>query len=196
MRLRTFLTLSVASMMLAACGGAAGTTTTSTAQTTTTTAAPVTTTTTTVPETTTTTAQPTVETVFGHLRSFEGTDDGSIVVGVDEATMLSGEEAVAAAREDGVIGQDEDLPNDYYIRDPDDTVVEFVLSPNAEIVLQATRPDGPVTQETVDVETWSILLGGEEDPGLDWTWYGAGYLPYWFDVRDGVIVHVEEQYLP
>jgi hypothetical protein len=53
-----------------------------------------------------------------------------------------------------------------------------------------------VTTEQVDLETWSVLLGGEEDPGLDWSWYGQGSLPYVFTVTSDAIVEVEEVYLP
>ena len=136
------------------------------------------------------------EDVFGWLRSFE-TGDGATIVRIDQAEMLSGEEAVVAAREAGVIGADEDLPNDYFIRNPDESTTEFTVSPDAIVVLQACYENGPcVTTETVDLETWSILLGGEEDPGLDWLWYGEGFLPYVFTVVEGTIVEVAEVYLP
>jgi hypothetical protein len=135
-------------------------------------------------------------TVFGWLRSFEDSGAG-VFLQVDEAEMLSGEAAVTAAREDGVIGPDEDLPNDYYIRDPDPSTTELMVSPDVVVTLQACYESGPcVTTEQVDLATWSVLLGGEEDPGLAWAWYGSGALPYWFTIDNDAITSVEEQYLP
>lgn len=153
-----------------------------------------TTTTTTEPATTTTTVAG--DTIFGWLRSFEGTA-GTVTVGVDEAEMLTGDEALAAAREDGAIGEDEELPNDFYIRNPDESTIDLTVSPDVVVTLQACYEGGEcVTTEQVDLDTWSVLLGGEDDPGLEWDWYGSGTLPYEFTVQNGVIVEVEEQYLP
>jgi hypothetical protein len=152
-------------------------------------------TTTTVVAGTTTTAASAGETVFGWLRSFES--DGGTTVGVDPAEMLSGEEAVAAAREDGVIGADEVLPNDFYIRNPEESTMDLTVSPSVVVTLQACYEGGDcVTTEQVDLGTWSLLLGAEEDPGLEWDWYGAGSLPYEFTMDNEVIVEVHEVYLP
>jgi len=143
-----------------------------------------------------TTSPPEAETIFGWLRSFEDTGS-AIVVAVDPAEMLTGEAAVIAAREDGVIGQDEDLPNDYYIRNPDDATTELRVSSDVAVTLQVCYRDGEcVTTEQVDLNTWSVLLGAETDPGLGWDWYGAGALPYVFTVVSKVITQVQEQYLP
>jgi hypothetical protein len=153
-------------------------------------------TTTTMARATTTTTVATREIVFGWVRSFES-DAGATTVAADTAELLNGEEAVAAAREDGVIGADEDLPNDYYIRNPDDSTSEFTVSPDVVVTLQACYQGGEcVTTAEVDLATWSVLLGGEDDPGLDWDWYGGGELPYDFTVEAGVIVEVQEVYLP
>lgn len=49
-----------------------------------------------------------------------GEDETSApTLGVDLADMLTGEEAKKAAIEDGVIGEGEDLPNDFYIDNPE-----------------------------------------------------------------------------
>lgn len=176
--------------MVAACGGDddAGTT------------LPPATTTTTIAATTSTTATATTVdagiTVFGWLKSFDDTGAGVHLM-VDEAEMLSGDAALAAAREDGVVGADEDLPNDYYIRNPDSVTSELVVSPDVVVTLQACYETGDcVTTEQVDLATWSVLLGSEDDPGLAWTWYGAGSLPYWFTLEGDSIISIEEQYLP
>ena len=170
--------------ILTACGtnGSAGSTTTET--TTTTTTAPVTTT------------VPAAETIFGWLRSFEDTGE-TTTVGVDPAEMLTGEAAVAAARQDGAIGQDEDLPNDVYIRNPDESTTDFTVSPDVVVTLQACYQGGDcVVTEQVDLATWSVLLGAEENPGLEWDWYGAGSLPYEFTATNETVTEIHEVYLP
>jgi hypothetical protein len=175
--------------MLSACGTDEG------ARSTTTSAPPETTITTVAPETTTT-AVAAGRTIFGWLRSLENTD-GTTTIAVDPAEMLTGEEAVAAAREDGVIGATEDLPNDFYIRNADVSTIDLAVSPDVVVTLQACYEGGDcVTTEQVDLETWSLLLGAEEDPGLEWDWYGAGELPYEFTVEGGAISEAREQYLP
>ncbi len=123
--------------------------------------------------------------------------DGSVTVLFDEAEMLTGTDAITAARNDGVIGPDDDLPNDFYIRNPDESTVTFTVSPDAVVTLQACYEHGDcVTTEEVDVETWLMLIGGEDDPGLDWIWYGAGQLPYELTIDNGVITALHESYLP
>lgn len=164
-------------------GGAASTTS----------GAPDTTTATTAPVTTTV---PAAETIFGWLRSFEDTG-GTTTVGVDPADMLTGEAAVAAARQDGEISQNEDLPNDFYIRNPDESTIEFTVSPDVVVTLQACYQGGDcVVSEQVDLATWSVLLGAEENPELEWDWYGAGSLPYEFTVTNETVTEIHEVYLP
>ena len=111
--------------------------------------------------------------------------------------MLTDEAAVAAARQDGEIGQDEDLPNDFYIRSCDKCTTEFTVSPDVVVTLQACyQGGGCVVTEQVDLATWSVLLGTEEDPGLEWDWYGAGSLPYDFTVSNEMVTEILEMYLP
>jgi hypothetical protein len=192
----TALTMLILALVtaLAACGSDNDAASATTSSTTSTTAAP---TTTTQPPTTSSTIPGAGEDVFGWLRSFEMRDAATTIVLVDQAEMLTGDEAVVAAREDGVIGADEDLPNDYYIRNPDESTTELMVSPEVVVTLQACYEEGEcVTTEQIDLATWSILLGGEEDPGLDWGWYGQGSLPYVFTVANDLIVEIDEMYLP
>lgn len=63
-----------------------------------------------------------------------GTDEsGAIVPGVDLAEMLSGQEAHDAAVEAGVITEDEDLPNDFFIRNEAVVLELMKFSDDAEI---------------------------------------------------------------
>lgn len=117
------------------------------------------------------------------------------VVSADYVQWFIGEEANVAAREDGVIPEDETVPNDYYIRNDNPQIRELTLAPEAPIVLQGCFDPGPcLTTVGVPVDQWSELVSGAEPDG--WTWYGGGTLPYWLTVRDGEIIQVVEQYLP
>ncbi|MDH3306885.1 MAG: hypothetical protein OEO77_05145 [Acidimicrobiia bacterium] len=140
------------------------------------------------------TVDPNLEVVFAYVTEF----DGSMVT-TDYATFLTGDEATAAAREDGVIGADETVPNDFYIRNDNPTLRELPVSEQAPVVLQTCFLDGPCVRQTaVTLEQWSGLLAEQSAGGLPdgWQWYGGGALPYWLTLQDGVVVHVAEQYLP
>jgi hypothetical protein len=119
--------------------------------------------------------------------------DGVRYLSIDYAEMLTGEEARQAAIEAGVIEPDEDLPNDYFIRNVNTKLREFTISP-AVAITTATRwapNDGPAAPCT-----WEEFVG----------FWGPGPLPDgdtqlhavpWWIVRTGTEVHsIEEQYIP
>ena len=140
------------------------------------------------------TVDPDLELVFAYVTGFDGS-----TVTADYATFLTGEEASAAAREDGVIGVDETVPNDFYIRNDNPTLRELPVSEKAPVVLQTCFVDGPCVRQTaVTLEQWAGLLAEQAPGGLPggWQWYGGGALPYWLTLQDGAVVHVTEQYLP
>ena len=119
---------------------------------------------------------------------------------VDEVEFLTGNEATSAAIEDGFISADEELPNGYYMRNQDPEVRTLTLGDPRVVTLQACFPDpGPcVTEQAVDLDTWAELLAAPESAAdlFGWNWYGAGQLPYWFTLQDGIVVQIQEQYLP
>jgi hypothetical protein len=133
---------------------------------------------------------PLLETELAYVSEVEGA-----VVSADYVQWFTGEAANLAAREDGVIGEDEDVPDDYYIRNDNPQIRRLTMAPAAPVVLQACFDPGPcLTTVGVTIDQWTGMLGGEEPEG--WTWYGGGTLPYWLTLRDGEIVQVIEQYLP
>lgn len=80
-------------------------------------------------------------------------ESGSMTLGVDVAEMLSGQEAHDAAVEDGVIGEDEDLPNDFYIDNPE--IVYELLHFNDEpeiLVLSGNDPGQNLVIEPSQLE--------------------------------------------
>ncbi|MDH3306732.1 MAG: hypothetical protein OEO77_04340 [Acidimicrobiia bacterium] len=68
------------------------------------------------------------------------------------------------------VGQDEDLPNDFYIHNADQSTTEFTVSPDVVVTLQACYQGGGWLVTEQDLATWSVLLGAGEDPGLEWDW--------------------------
>jgi hypothetical protein len=76
---------------------------------------------------------------------------------VDYLEMLTGEEAKAAAAEDGAISPGEDLPNGYYIRN--------LTTPEEEGLEGATKGEnmpGFVVDETASITTYTFGDGGEQ----------------------------------
>jgi hypothetical protein len=118
----------------------------------------------------------------------------------DEVEFLTGEEATAAAREDGFIAADEDLPGGFYLRNTDSTLREMTIGDPWMVALQACYPDeGPcVVEQAVCVDEWLDLLDDPESAfdRFGWHWYGLGSLPYRLILDDGVVVNISEHYLP
>ncbi|MBN1319891.1 MAG: hypothetical protein JXA87_03525 [Thermoleophilia bacterium] len=119
--------------------------------------------------------------------------DGVRYLSIDYAEMLTGEEARQAAVEAGEIGPDEDLPNDYYIRNVNPKKREFTVSETVEISTSTRWApndgwDAPCT--------WADFIG----------FWGPGPLPDgdshlhavpWWIIRDGTEVKsIQEQYIP
>jgi hypothetical protein len=141
---------------------------------------------------------------FGYMT--EVAADGSAIT-IDFAEFLSGEAAVAAAREAGAIGPDEDLPNDYFISNVNPELRTFVVDPDATVELIGFFLEGG-RLETIGVTPaqWAGLYNRVAECAEDcavgeiglagWQWYGIGALPYWILVEDEVVVSIEEQYLP
>ncbi len=140
------------------------------------------------------TVDPDLETVFAYVTAFDGSE-----VTADDAVFLTGEEANVAAREDGVIGADETVPNDFYIRNDSPSLRTLTVAGNAPVLLQACFVEGPCVRQTgVSLDQWAGVLSGVQPAGLPegWQWYGGGTLPYWLTLSGGVVVQITEQYLP
>jgi len=157
---------------------------------------------TTTPETTATTAPGTPEIAdgreFAYVTAVTVTGKETVVT-ADYAQFLTGEEADRAAREAGVIGEGESVPNDFFIVNQNPRLRSIPLAADAPIAVQACFVDGEcVTTVEVSVDQWVALVTGRQPDDLPegFQWYGQGTLPYWLTIENGVIVDVEEQYLP
>jgi hypothetical protein len=118
----------------------------------------------------------------------------------DYVELLHGDEATAAAREDGAIGENEETPGGFYLRNRNPMLRTLTLGDLEYVtVLGCYAEQGPHTAgRALDIDTW-VELSSDPDTGTDefgWLWYGSGSGPYWLTLQDGVIVQIVEQYLP
>lgn len=79
---------------------------------------------------------------------FKGLSDGTVegqavqVVAFDQVELLTGDRANEAARADGLIGDDESVPNDYYIVDDDPSTIDLPVIPDGVVTL--LEPGGAI----------------------------------------------------
>lgn len=119
----------------------------------------------------------------------------------DYAEWFTGDGAADAAIADGQGTNDGTYDLEFYIRNQNDRLRTLEVAQGTEIILIACYPneDGPcVTTESVGLVTFADLIADPES-ALDtqgWNWYGAGEVPFWLTLSDGVVIQIEEQYLP
>lgn len=140
---------------------------------------------------------PTLET---HLAYVQDIDPAAGTIIADYVDFFAGEEATEAARADGVISGDEEMPGGFYLRNQNSRLRSLPLGDPLWITLQACYPDnGPcVVEEAVNLDTWIGLLAQPESAPdhLGWHWYGYDNAPCWLTIQDGTVVQITEQYLP
>jgi hypothetical protein len=120
-----------------------------------------------------------------HVARIVAIDAPVSAIEIDLAEMLTGEEAIAAAREAGVIGPDEDLPNDFYVRDLDDAVHHVGIDRDAVVELV----DCTAACQLVEV-TLADFLAERAVP------FNAEYALFEITITDGRVTAVSEIYLP
>ncbi len=99
----------------------------------------------------------------------------------DLACWFTGDDAVAAASEDGA---ESPPPNDYHIRNDNPAERLLIPAPDATVEFLA-EPGDPSTVETIDYPTWmSVATDRSFEPGV------------WVEISDGMVVAIEEQYQP
>lgn len=178
-------------LLLSACGGTAALTTTS---------LPPTTSSTTTPTTTTTTPILTDNLVAqidnGRYIGFithlaESGLTGGPELHYDLAVWFGGEAADAAALEDG---EESPRPNDYYIRNVDPLELVLPISPDVAITSVWYHYDTYEDLESrpVTFEELAAAMTGEPVGSQEAMWSS----PWWVTVVDGVVVALDEQYVP
>jgi hypothetical protein len=127
---------------------------------------------------------------FGFVRQVGG--DALVF---DPAEFLSGEDALTAARDDGAIGPSEDLPNDFYIDNPDEEEIRLGVDPTAQFTLIESNETGELANKVISYEELVELWTRTDDTS---TYYGfvAGELPMTLTIADGRVTAGEQQYLP
>jgi hypothetical protein len=111
---------------------------------------------------------------------------GSDSVTIDPARMLTGEQARAAAAEDGVIGPNEDLPNDFYIVNPDPGPTSVDVDPEATVT---------VLEIPIGLSDLAAAFRGE-DPGMEIYGLVPGEFPVTVVIENGTVQSIEQTYLP
>lgn len=115
------------------------------------------------------------------------------MITLDPAEMLSGEEAVQAAIEDGLIESGEDLPNDFYIRNQTVETLTLTTAVDAVVTLIVGTPEGLVDRE-FSIDEFRAAWNGE----LAETIYGLTpeSFPVVVTVENGVVNAARQQYVP
>lgn len=109
----------------------------------------------------------------------------------DPAEWFVGEDANAAAAEDGEIEPGESVPNDYYIRDDERAEVLKRLDGNAVVVLSTADRHNIPTPKCVTPRGFQRAFRNPSP----WE-EGIRVSPYWLVERGGVVIRLVEQYLP
>jgi hypothetical protein len=104
---------------------------------------------------------------------------------VDPVRFLTGDEARAAAREAGFIQPGEDLPNDFWIDDPDDVVFALRLASDAAITVY----DCAQSCESTGVSLGDLASGAARP-------LNGRSAVYAIVLRDGLVVSLDEIYMP
>nr|WP_300151671.1 hypothetical protein [Propionicimonas sp.] len=125
---------------------------------------------------------------FGFVHHFDGT-----ALYLDPAEMFSDEAAVRAAREDGEIGPEEDLPDPFYIRNPETTIVRVPVSATLSITLLASEGSSPFPHVRTATELAALYCSPDRP---DWLYANPDELPMNLVVVNGEVTRADEQYLP
>lgn len=126
---------------------------------------------------------------FGYIRTVDtGTAPHSLEF--DLAQWFTGEEANEAAREDGAIGPEETVPNDYYIRNVNTRLRTLPFEDDVELAVIDWNNCCELREG--ELEPFAAAFEGHQPAGS----YRGSFSPYWLTVAGGEVVKIEEQYLP
>ncbi len=124
---------------------------------------------------------------FGYLsrKAIKGSD---VLLTIQYAELLRGEAAKQAAIEDGLIKEDEDLEDDYYVREGDREIGTFKVDPRAKVFL-TDSPEGPLKEIALDKFLTQVGTGKDDRSEL-------ANAPYWFTLVGDRITKIEQQFVP
>lgn len=125
--------------------------------------------------------------LFGSIARVE---PGPLTVDVDLAQMFGLEDGIKAAREDGVIGPNEDLPNPFYVRDLHERRT-LRIAPDATVIVLGYDAEGNTQMTPISLEDFALSWRTGPASGA---WNAALY--YWFSPADGAVDRIEAQFTP
>jgi hypothetical protein len=126
---------------------------------------------------------------FGYIKRIDLRSDPRTIE-FDLAEFLTGPDADRAAAEDGFIEPGEHADNDYYVRNRNKRLRSVPLGPQVTVKIV----NWPSCCELTAGEL-AALAAAFESGGADDRYHGPSS-GYWLTVRDGVVVGIEEQYVP
>lgn len=121
-------------------------------------------------------------------------ETGAITLGVDLAEMLTGQEAHDAAVEAGVISPDEDLPNDFFIKN--DAVVLESMHLSDSAVIEVISADDTSTHIDVTPQQLAALFNGTYVGGEVYGVAVGEPIPMDVTIEDGEVTSAVAVYLP
>jgi hypothetical protein len=138
-----------------------------------------------------TTTTPAAPERFGYIRSVS-TAGPTATLAFDEAEFLTGKEAQKAAEEDGAVPPGEPVPNDYYIRNADTATKTFRIANDAQITAKRCPLCRHGKPGELDPFLASFMQGRQTyaDP------YRGRNALYWLTIQNGIVVGIDEQYVP
>jgi hypothetical protein len=128
---------------------------------------------------------------FGYIRSVS-TAGPAATLAFDKAEFLTGDAAQKAAEEDGVVAPGETVPNDYYIRNRDQTTQTLRIANDAKI----TAKRCPLCCHGRDGQLGPFLASFMKGRQTFADPYRGKYSLYWLTIRDGEVAAIDEQYVP
>ena len=146
------------------------------------------------PTTTPTTAPPALADGewFGFV-SVVGEGD-ALMVSFDDAQMLAGEAARQAAVDAGLLEPGEDLPNDFFIANHDETSIELTVSDGAEFFVLSGIDLG--VELVTDIDGFESLLSGSYDGPPVYGVVAGMPIAMQVDVFGGELIEAHAVYLP
>ena len=122
---------------------------------------------------------------FGDIVSID-VEEQTLVL--DLAYFLMGDEANEAAE---VHGDEVPVPNDYYIVNDNPKLRTFPVQSGISVQVLNWAGNDSSAASMVPFAQWANRMPGGSSPQQEWI-----RAPYWFTITGGVVVGVEQQYLP
>jgi hypothetical protein len=122
--------------------------------------------------------------------------DDHVVLRIDPAELLTGQDAHDAAVEAGVIDDDEQLSNDVFIVNPDNATRTVAVDDTATITVQIVPPDGALTTDTVAVDLLYDVFDGATGDNAVYGLLPGEPLPMRLTIDTGTVTAAEHVYLP